>query len=194
MSGMWKDTDARWNALALLAQGGDRDALRELLGVVEAQRRAVRLAGVPDWDADDVLQETAAALVLHLHEYDPARPVSAWVRGIALLRTADYLRARRRHLRRVRAAETAAPLLAPPETPHEAREAREAREALRAAVDALPGPCRAALGAAAQGHEGRREVSEALGIGLRVAEKQLDKGKKLLARALRDHAPARRAA
>ena len=43
-------------------------------------------------DRDDILQETAVAVLQGYHRYDPARPFTAWAMGIARLQTLAHLR------------------------------------------------------------------------------------------------------
>ena len=43
-------------------------------------------------DRDDILQETAVAVLQGYHRYDPSRPFVAWAMGIARLQTLAHLR------------------------------------------------------------------------------------------------------
>lgn len=51
-------------------------------------------------DAEDILQETAGDAARHFDQYDPQRPFTPWVIGIARQRVADYYRkqSRERHV------------------------------------------------------------------------------------------------
>lgn len=47
-------------------------------------------------DAEDILQDVAAEVAVHFHEYDPERPFLPWALWIAKLKIADFYRSRKR--------------------------------------------------------------------------------------------------
>jgi RNA polymerase sigma-70 factor, ECF subfamily len=58
----------------------------------------LRRLGVAERDVEDVAHETFMRVAAHLHEYDPARPIRAWLFVFALRMARDYRRlARHRH-------------------------------------------------------------------------------------------------
>jgi RNA polymerase sigma-70 factor (ECF subfamily) len=58
----------------------------------------LRRLGVEERDVEDVTHDTFVRVAAHLHEYDPSRPIRAWLFVFALRMARDYRRlARRRH-------------------------------------------------------------------------------------------------
>ncbi len=70
----------------------------EYAGVV----RVVRGLGVPVGEAEDVAQSVFMVLNRRLGSYDPARPIRAWLFGIARRVVGEYFRSRRRAAARER--------------------------------------------------------------------------------------------
>jgi RNA polymerase sigma-70 factor, ECF subfamily len=58
----------------------------------------LRRLGVEERDVEDVTHDTFVRIAAHLHEYDPSRPIRAWLFVFALRMARDYRRlARHRH-------------------------------------------------------------------------------------------------
>ncbi len=58
----------------------------------------LRRLGVEERDVEDVTHDTFVRIAAHLEDYDPARPIRAWIFVFALRMARDYRRlARRRH-------------------------------------------------------------------------------------------------
>lgn len=83
-------------ALCRAATGGDREALGRLLATYQAALWPLcwRGTGGVTADAEDVLQETFFRAIRGIAGYDPARPIEAWLRGIARHVIADHHRSR----------------------------------------------------------------------------------------------------
>jgi RNA polymerase sigma-70 factor (ECF subfamily) len=108
------DREAELRALMLAArQGGPADTAALLRALVPPLRAFIRrhLArhGLPDTDAEDILQDTLIAVHLKGHTYDPGVPFTAWLHAIARYKLIDRWRAlaRRPAMLEVEAADTA---------------------------------------------------------------------------------------
>ncbi len=75
------------------AQGGDAVAYRRLLGEVRPWLVAYYRRRLPPAYVEDSVQEAMIALHDKRRTYDPARPFSAWIAGIARYKWIDRLRA-----------------------------------------------------------------------------------------------------
>jgi len=87
----------QWMAAGL---GGDAAAHHHLLAALLPMLRGFfrkRLPGQGD-DIEDLVQEVLIAVHSKRVTYDPARPVSGWVFGIARYKLADHFRAKGRHV------------------------------------------------------------------------------------------------
>jgi RNA polymerase sigma-70 factor (ECF subfamily) len=84
-------------ALAGALGGYDVLAARHRPGLV---RFAVRMVGDAD-EAESLAQETLARALARLGDFDPARNLGAWLRGIAVNLCRNHLRDRARHARPV---------------------------------------------------------------------------------------------
>jgi len=85
------------------AQSGDRAAYEALLrDCVPIIKMVARRLGVPDDQADDVVQEVLLSIHHARQTYDPTRSFTAWLQVIAERRAIDHLRrTNRRRLREV---------------------------------------------------------------------------------------------
>lgn len=133
--------EERWRAWMIAAQRGDRRAYESLLlELVPAMRAWVR-ARVGD-AAEDVVQNALLALHRARHSYRGERAFGPWLRAVARNAAIDFLRERRRRLRRERSLgeieeadhPCAPPGLAQPLTP-----------SMQRALASLPRPQREAL-------------------------------------------------
>lgn len=89
------DDDARWSALMLLAQDGDRVAYHTLLNSVTPYLRAItrRYLGRCE-DAEDAVQDVLMIVHGIRHTYERGRPFKPWLSTIASRRCIDLLRRR----------------------------------------------------------------------------------------------------
>jgi RNA polymerase sigma-70 factor (ECF subfamily) len=88
--------EERLHRLIVLGISGDSAAYRAFLKEVSPFLRAFlrrRLVQLPD-EVEDLVQETLLAVHNQRHTYDAARPITAWVHGIARYKLADMLRRR----------------------------------------------------------------------------------------------------
>ena len=88
-----------WNWM-VASLGGDAAAHNQLLTALLPLLRAFfrkRLPGQGD-DIEDLVQEVLIAVHTKRVTYDPARPFSGWLFGIARYKLADHFRARGRHV------------------------------------------------------------------------------------------------
>lgn len=149
---MGVDSEARWTALMIAAQGGDGVAYGTLLrDCVPLIRTIAAGVGVPSPGLDDVVQEVLLAVHRARHTYDPAHPFTPWLRTIAQRRAIDALRS----VGRRRGRETYAPIQYeshPDPAPSAALDVERADDGgrLRAAVAGLP--------------DGQRQAVELLGL------------------------------
>ena len=84
--------------LLLVGLDGDAAAYQAFLKEAAARLRAFfrkRMTRWPD-DVEDMVQETLLALHNQRHTYDPAQPLTAWVRALARYKLIDMLRRRSR--------------------------------------------------------------------------------------------------
>lgn len=118
------DREERWSAALRAARAGDEAAyaafLAEVAGLIRGAARG-RLAamGFGPEEVEDVVQETLIALHDKRHTWDPARPVTPWLRAIARHKTLDAARRLARGRRRLhgRPVEELAEVLAAPAEP-----------------------------------------------------------------------------
>lgn len=87
--------DARWAALMLSAQDGDKDAYRILLQSIAPYVRAIarRYLGHGE-DAEDAVQEVLMVVHGIRHTFERGRPFKPWLGTIASRRCIDLLRRR----------------------------------------------------------------------------------------------------
>jgi RNA polymerase sigma-70 factor (ECF subfamily) len=92
-----------WAAWMRAAIAGDADAYRMFLVSVAPHVRAVarsrcRALGVPEGEAEDVVQEVLLAIHLKRGTWDPSRPIGPWVAAVTRNKLIDMLRRRGRHI------------------------------------------------------------------------------------------------
>jgi len=90
-----------WADLMRAANAGDGAAYRRLLhemapALRSSARRGLARAGMPDADAEDIVQETLLAIHLKRHTWDPSAPIGPWITVIARNKLIDALRRRNR--------------------------------------------------------------------------------------------------
>lgn len=90
-----------WTALMLAANAGDQVVYRRLLTLLAGAlritvRRNLARIGLPEAEAEDIVQETLLALHLKRQTWDPAAPLGPWVRAIARNKMIDSFRRRGR--------------------------------------------------------------------------------------------------
>lgn len=89
-----QDIEDRLSRLLSLALAGDGASYRAFLGELAPLLRGYlrrRLGSRPD-EVEDLVQETLLAVHKQRHTYDPALPVTAWVRALARYKLIDLLR------------------------------------------------------------------------------------------------------
>lgn len=86
--------EPRLKALMIRGLQGDKDAYRELLGVLTPYLRGHfrRRLGPGDADAEDLVQETLLAIHLKRETYDRHQPFTPWAYGIARYKLLDHFR------------------------------------------------------------------------------------------------------
>jgi RNA polymerase sigma-70 factor, ECF subfamily len=131
----------------------------------------LRRLGVAERDVEDVAHETFMRVAAHLHEYDPARPLRAWLFVFALRMARDYRRlARHRHEMLGRTDDTPEEAVARPD---EAFAAREDHELVMRALDALDWDKRVVFVACELEEREVAEVAASLGIPRNTAASRL---------------------
>lgn len=172
-------------ALAAAALAGEDRAFTELMrrhkdGVYRFVRRYV---GNPD-EAFDLVQETFVSAWIALAAYDPSRPMSAWLRRIALNKCRDW--SRRRQVRRfffgadpidARRAETIAAAQTAPDPAMESALGR-----LDAAITELPGTLKEPLLLTAIEGLSHKEAGRLLGLSPKAVEMRVWRARQALAR------------
>lgn len=134
------DSEARWAALMVAAQGGDGAAYAALLrDCIPFVRTVVAGVGVPAVAIDDGVQNVLLTIHRVRHTYDPRQKFTPWLRTIAQRRAIDMLRS----AGRVRGRELHAPLQYeshpdPAPAASGAVDEADAAARLRAAVAGLP--------------------------------------------------------
>lgn len=91
--------DARLADLLRRGRAGDRDAYRLFLTEIGARLRRQmrsRIAGLPEADLEDLVQEILLSIHASRATWDGARPVLPWIAAITRFRAADHFRRRGR--------------------------------------------------------------------------------------------------
>jgi RNA polymerase sigma-70 factor (ECF subfamily) len=131
----------------------------------------LRRLGVADRDVEDVAHETFLRVAAHLDEYDPARPLRAWLFVFALRMARDYRRlARHRHEAVGAEGEASDQAVA---WPDEVLAARETHSLVLSALDALDWDKRVVFVACELEEREVAEVAESLGIPRNTAASRL---------------------
>jgi RNA polymerase sigma-70 factor (ECF subfamily) len=165
---------------ALAAQRGDRDAFSALVERHQRRVRACLAARMSDpHEAEDLAQEVFVTAYRRFAEYDPARPLAPWLRGIALNRL-------RNHWRKFRAdavggnAELAE--LLDRQIAAECIAEREPllHTALRECLERMDGPARELLQSRYGEEQSIRELSDRLGRGCSAITMQLHRLREIL--------------
>lgn len=181
-------------ALVTRALAGDARAQRALVERHrEAIYRLVRTAtGDPD-EAFDIVQETFLAAFGALRNYDPARPLRAWLAAIALNKARDWARRRtvRRFLGLAMPEDAASWVRDTAPLPDEVAEQRDALAATARAVAALPANLKNVLLLRTVEGLSQAETALALGISEKAVETRLYRARQKLADVPRDDPPAR---
>jgi RNA polymerase sigma-70 factor (ECF subfamily) len=132
----------------------------------------LRRLGVEERDVEDVTHETFVKIAAHLAEYDPSRPIRAWLFVFALRQARDYKRlARRRHevVGALDTEETAAQLPGPDDVVA----ARETHALVAEALACLDWDKRAVFVACELEELPVAEVAESLGVSRNTAASRL---------------------
>jgi RNA polymerase sigma-70 factor, ECF subfamily len=133
-----------WSLLMVKSQEGDKAAYHALLaGITPYLRALARRSGLPPDDCEDGVQDVLLTIHAIRHTYDPGRPFTPWLVGVARHRLADRLRRRARTWARETELTEAHETFVAVET-NSIEEADEARR-LRAAVAELPAGQREAI-------------------------------------------------
>lgn len=131
----------------------------------------LRRLGVAERDVEDVAHETFLRVAAHLHEYDPTRPLRAWLFVFALRMARDYRRLARHKHEQVGGAEDAAQDAGV--RPDEVIAARETRAFVMRALDALDWDKRVVFVACELEEREVAEVAASLGIPRNTAASRL---------------------
>lgn len=92
-----------WAVWMLAAMAGDASAYRQFLVSVAPHLRAVarsrcRSLGLPEHEAEDIVQEVLIAIHLKRGTWDQSRPIGPWLAAITRNKLVDVLRRRGRHI------------------------------------------------------------------------------------------------
>lgn len=87
-----KADEATLARLMAAAQGGDKAAYRQALGLCVPLLRRFLHHRIADSVVDDLVQETLISVHRKLSSWDPARPFLPWLLAIARYRWVDHLR------------------------------------------------------------------------------------------------------
>lgn len=183
-------------ALAEAALAGEERAFTELMRRHRdaVYRFARRYVGDAD-EAFDLVQETFVSAWNALGDYDPRRPMSAWLRRIVLNKCRDW--SRRRQVRRfffgavsmdAKIAETI-PAAATAPDPH----LEASLSALDAAVVALPRPLKEPLLLTAIEGLSHKEAGAVLGLSPKAVEMRVYRAKQALAQSFAESAASSKA-
>lgn len=149
------------------AARGDWDALAKLLGRQDGPLFAFfyRLGCHPNW-VEDLVQEVMICLYQERQRYDPSRPFSAWLYGIARNVWRDHARRRGREQGHLTALESADEIPSTSADPLERSQQGEEAERVRRALQRLPEEERMTL--ILRHYQGLTygEIAEALGLPL----------------------------
>jgi len=149
------------------AAKGDWEALARLLGRHEGPLFGFfyRLGCHPNW-VEDLVQEVMIRLYQARHRYDPSRPFSAWLYGIARNVWRDHARRRGREEGHVTALESPEEIPSTAADPLERSQQGEEAERVRRALQRLPEEERMTL--ILRHYQGLtyEEIAEALGVPL----------------------------
>lgn len=170
--------------LAGLARGGDKAAFSALMRRYKAPlfRQIRRHVGDGD-DAYDVLQETFVAAWSAFGRFDPARPVGAWLRTIAINKCRDF--GRRRTVTRLIFGAAPEREAAAPEWPAQEAAAQERRLVeLEKAIANLPVNLKEPLILTALEGLPHIEAGAVLGLTVKAVETRVARARKKLAAAL----------
>lgn len=91
------DEEVQYRAWMLAALAGDKASYRMLLGALTRHLRGYYARRLDPTAAEDAVQETLIAIHTRRATYDPTRPFTAWVHGIARYKLVDEFRRARRH-------------------------------------------------------------------------------------------------
>src|SRR5437868_2379665 len=96
--------DNDWAVWMRAAMAGDAGAYRRFLVSVTPHLRVLarsrcRNSGVPESEAEDIVQEALVAIHLKRGTWDQARPIGPWVGAITRNKLIDVLRRRGRYVR-----------------------------------------------------------------------------------------------
>lgn len=172
--------------LAGLARVGDKAAFSALMRRYKAPlfRLIRRHVGDGD-DAYDVLQQAFVAAWSAFGRFDPARPVGAWLRTIAINKCRDF--GRRRAVTRILFGSAPEQETAAPEWPAREAAAQERRLVrLEAAITELPANLKEPLILTALEGLSHIEAGAALGLTVKAIETRVSRARKRLAAALPD--------
>jgi RNA polymerase sigma factor (sigma-70 family) len=95
--------EGEWTAWMRAAISGDAGAYRRFLVSVTPHLRAMarhrsRVAGAPERDVEDIVQEVLLAIHLKRGTWDQSRPIGPWIAAIVRNKLVDTLRRRGRHV------------------------------------------------------------------------------------------------
>lgn len=131
-----RQTASRLMTEQIIPETGETPTLRRVFDEHAAfVMRTVRRLGVREADVEDVAQDVFVVVHRKLPQYDPARPMRAWLAGIARRVVSDYRR--KASVRRERPDDESPQLAAVDGNQERDVHRRQAREVLDAALDQL---------------------------------------------------------
>lgn len=90
--------ESQYRAWMIAALAGDAQVYQRLLAGLSGHLRAYFMRRMDPATAEDLVQETLVGLHLKRATYDPGKPFTAWVYGIARYKMIDELRRARRRM------------------------------------------------------------------------------------------------
>ncbi|MFO0727715.1 MAG: sigma-70 family RNA polymerase sigma factor [Myxococcota bacterium] len=143
---------------------------------------ALRRFGVEERHLEDAVHEVFLVVHRRFQDYDRARPIRPWLRGIAYKVASDF---RKKASQRHEVPDEAPEIADPGALPDEQLDAAEKRRLVHAALERLNPDQRAVFVLAELEGLTMPEVSEALGINLNTAYSRLRLGREAFVKAVR---------
>ena len=171
--------------LAGRAQKGDKAAYGQLVQLYQTTVFNVcyRMMGERP-EAEDMAQEAFVRAYSKLHTFDAQQPFGPWIRRVATNHCLNRLQQRKKSASDVPLSKAETTLAAKEPGPEESAIRQEQNEQLRAAIQSLPPPYRAALELRHFQELSYGEMAETLGVSLSTVKSNLFRARKALAETL----------
>ena len=172
------------------AQSGDKAAFGQLVQLYQTTVFNVcyRLMGQRP-EAEDMTQEAFVRAYNRLQSFDAQRPFGPWIRRVAANNCINRLKQQQKSAFDVPLSDAKSFLIASQPGPEESALRQEQSERLRAAIQSLPPPYRAALELRHFQELSYHEMAAALGVSLSTIKSNLFRARKALAKELKTHDP-----